>query len=614
MEFLIPYSILSITGLYYIKNREKELLEILEQHKKFKAEIFYKHYVRDYEKLLAKISLMGYLAKREHHNISKGVAYLNKLSPKNCALRKIDPHQLKEHIKHNNCYQYKNLKNSIVNNDNLKETKAKLNKNHVLISMDSHSFNSKSLLAEFMRKNFVDYIIRYITIDQVIHEKNKYKYSPLRKFIINNPPTDRNLYHVHYFVTDNGSSYNCVSPMNRFALDNIENISDCCDVRYSRRKIINHSLMYKLVKSQEFRSEYICTIYEMLLKESYFDYYRSKVLPLIRPQHNIILSTRFRKLLHDSLCLPIMFNFNRADRFDLLNQSPLRRFIQENAADIKEKYIVRKYKINIGSLRKSPLRNFIMTNKQLLTCARDQIYSNLTNSVNEKSLMKDFVLLNKKEIIKTAKLFSLKKQYRQFSEIPLLKLLPNHNTTISIEFKSQELAEKFLEDLNIKDFSQGADIHYDHETTKYNIYTIINDMRSQSCILNTFLSLREMCPDSNIKVTTLLDKVRYNKKLHGDMKQVATLKIIRRDQKKFTNRNYKKCLQAINKFNRKHTLLTFKTGFLDSWFSDTMVIEVECDTQVDKFRQKMSDLILELNMIKDLIFASLNVEAKWLEA
>jgi len=488
-------------------------------------------------------------------------------------------------------------------------------------------------------------------------------------------------------------SYNCNSPL--MELNSDHTFISALNKRFfafkyrhyinaNDKKYMKVSPMYQLAS---------CSFFKNYLKNCQ-TYYRSRnaynkyktlfIHPFLQDQYNIVMSSKYRKLLNDSLLIPKLIHYVHKERIQEQDSSPMRKYISESGDTLmnlsNNHYFsrnVRKYTMMVSPMRyialkrkgqiralstlktqrlRSPIRKYSICNRRALTNACNirskKLYLRNTSQMSKFSLTnsdliseKAIELTNRPEIyyryskqIGNLKNVTkeLKDSYQSWKQrldtvrfcldnnIPIVELLPGHMTRILVSFPASTQAAQFLSTSNLDDFSivttcKGKDIKVEECCSLFprNVTqnSIINAAQSLKNMTNIIMGEDER---ATVKVLTEANTMGVNP-ISLDTSspyRVATVKLMRRDQGQFNESTYKKCLDVMKRYMKKNKVaMKFESGFIDAWMSNELKITLSVpmkEIELKKFKQMVSDIILNFNMIKDVIFASLNVETCWL--
>lgn len=369
------------------------------------------------------------------------------------------------------------------------------------------------------------------------------------------------------------------------------------------------------------------------------------ILPNIHEQYKIVMSQKFRNLLNNSLFLAKLIHFEHKERLIRFNSSPLHKLsINKNFLyELKIFYLDRKttrFNFMISPMREVAIKNRTKLKFAYLT-RRDQYelyetspFSSWTVK-NYYNIIHKSMIFNKRRIIETQNINQLAPVTNEIklikhdnmighlvkSNLPLIVLNDNNTSQLVITFENQADAHHFKNTYKLSDFTQQT-IFYNKDklmtecSHMYPSSITVKDIISSVKSLKYLLNACETYHNVSLKVRSHMTKTHpIIIENNGKINRLASIRLIRRDQGLFTSKMYNNCVNVCHTFNKKHTSLEFKQGFLDNWLSKDMVIFVKCPANSinsSEFYNMITDLIRHCNMVNNVIFASLNIELEWI--
>lgn len=325
----------------------------------------------------------------------------------------------------------------------------------------------------------------------------------------------------------------------------------------------------------------------------YLDYMQSYVLPQIEPRSNIILSSKFRRLLRCSIIMPVLAANARLNRMQKMDQSPMRNYIKSNVAELNR--MAWAFKTGEGP----------------------SYYNHCVPIMRLQSAMCELASTYGERW--QPRLETMRHCLEQ--SVPIVKLMSGHNTRIVVTANGELPCLSSIE---------GLDHHILHLSKGVSEHVYISSCPSKNdrkMIINAAHALNDIIFQSEPTVSYQIQALS-NAEHIGVLEKVqhqATITLIRRSKALFTEGIFNKCQAILDSYlkkyndelqvdeaNKIHMQLSSMDGG-KGWLSGVLQIRLNATgITALQFRRATTDLIPMLNMIKDVIFASRTTEVCWI--
>lgn len=417
------------------------------------------------------------------------------------------------------------------------------------------------------------------------------------------------------------------SPMHELATSSdFKDELDCFYINYcvGSRKCYQDTPLQKLNMSVEFKQQLRDAVGE-------------------RDERHKILDIR-RKIMKRSLVLPELKHYIKKSRNNQLNSSPMRKFaIATNFKRVQRIRRLRQYTMMVSPMRdcairnrkqirnlhhvmqksllmgQSPLRAFTVANKWRIHEAYIDRFTQRQEIRN--AIMALHPVCDELKAVYPKHQYNLNLIRRFLARgVPLSYLANQHVSRISVTFPVPGLANKFLSVVGLDSFvvetlCKENDIVVercvDLFPTTLSYSKILGAVESTEGMTGVVLvsdqrAVVQVFSDVNtVKPLEISDKIFHS----------AIIRVIRRDHARFTVENYKHIKKTVERFIKQQKLgsaVMVDMGFIDTWLSKECKIILSFTSNPDRIKPIAADLIVALNMVKDIIFASLSVETCWI--
>lgn len=317
--------------------------------------------------------------------------------------------------------------------------------------------------------------------------------------------------------------------------------------------------------------------------------FKSVVLPCIYEQWRIIKSLKVRTIMMVSLLIPAAFNRNFIYQRERMESSPM---FQMDKTPLLERF----------RQKKSPMRNFI--NRELQNAINMNTYKRTMRAlspmrrfvadkkeeIKERNSFREVKIRNRKLISDAVKLNNEQPCFYTHGEImsDVVCLENTHNTTIYVTGENEDCYTKTLFIGKEKSIKIG----------------LISELRNKT--RKEYITKALEYKNASIRTNT--NGVRLITKESSHL--ISDMVFVKRDHSKFTHSLYSKCITVMNRLCKDKKYLV---GFLDEWLGEKMHITVVSDKVSDpeKFRYLVTDIIMQINMLRSVIFASSVIDVEW---
>lgn len=464
------------------------------------------------------------------------------------------------------------------------------------------------------------------------------------------------------------SSFNSLSPMRHYLKDVKNAASTLVNRAYIYQynallhRVPGNSPMHRLCKDQDFKDDLQSAglWLDVIIKSRRYhrSYFHVCVEPLLEHQYRIIMPRRIRDIMSDSLLLVKIISYNRMAEQRRQSESPMRNYCRKTNLCQNIRAVINDKRQREHRLMTSPQRMLTLKNRNQIQLAVKRM-NRKTNSPMRMCIVKSKAELlakvneHHKNYIDShddagsrsgidreayaAVMHELLDVYPEFSRkinlnnyciekgIPRVRLLPRHLSYSEIIFPRPEQASEFLTACNLEDYeieklflSPEIQVEkcynmFPHSLTKIDIINAAESLKNMS---NTVLNDEQSF--AHVRVFTDLNKIEVlpsGYPINSTAKE-ARIKMIRRDYCRFTLDQLKKCRSVVEKHMKRYPGVNFEFGFLDSWLSKDMIVQLRYipgpndDVNIHNLA---SDLIISLNMVKNIIFASLRTTMCWVD-
>lgn len=438
-----------------------------------------------------------------------------------------------------------------------------------------------------------------------------------------------NLNRISHIASDYGS-YNCHSPLRAFTNDITcfkrtladKSIMKCFNNYITR---IRDTPMHALAQSIEFKHELrnAKNVREVKQLSQHFWklYFSYHVLPSVPEANNIIQSTKFRNLLKDNILYAKIFVAKKRRDLKLFNDSPMRSNIGSVhgvRATIRHYWSVRRdrhFNMMISPMRVYTIRNRRHLNRRSLKVNNTMIREMMSYQEKRMSAVHDELLSD--GLSKIAKRREMR-DYCELNGIPRIDLNSDAVNQMYVCFNKAHSAHKFIADSNLDGF-KAENIYYGKNNVVSRCHAVLSNNMSVNEIINAAQSVKNVSSintDDVAKIHIGTDTKSVN--INGSPQRstiVSTIIFMRRDQKSFTKSQYNSCKDTVKRYIKRYDhLLTSDIGFKDKWLGTQLVVEISLNDNEEGINMKnvSADIITSINMVKDIIFATLSTEIYWI--
>jgi len=524
----------------------------------------------------------------------------------------------------------------------LKSVISDLKQVHILVPKDSSTYNTHSPMSNYIKNKLLPtYLITYpyqsfTTLSYKLKNKvstrvaplDMINYSPMHNLCITREFIEHIMKGVKYYRSQRSYLWymrSAIHPM----------INSQYNIIRSKpyRQLLNDSLL--LAKLNHF-----------MKKEQYIAQISSPMHKYINDNGN---SIRFLAEARWKLYNKINYNIrvspmrNFIQLYNIYNKlqlfiSPLKKYTINNKYKILsyKKILNKNGKLNKwkikASIIKSPLRHYTILNSNSIHCrytefvqCKYQRYKTLIpiNSAIKQQYARNIMKPICIELLEKKDTFRNIQNYME-NNIPFVHFTQTHATRVVVTFPIINQAHEFISASNLDDFnittlckSKDVKIEYCSSVLPYKIAQnrIITAVQSLKNMTNIVLGKNEKATvhvftDNNCLSISPISLNNTSSYRH------AIIKFIKRDQGKFNNRTYNMCNKALNQYMKTSKIpMQFSLGFTNIWLGNELQIILSVPVAVissKDFTHITSDIIIRMNIIKDVIYTSLNNEICWM--